>query len=468
MSDNQVDAEPLNLSRTTVATSPSGDARYNFGEEIARGGRGVICRATDSVLGREVAVKVLHEKFGPSSGAARRFHDEARIAAQLQHPAIPPVHDMGALADGRPFLAMKLIEGDALDHLLKELPDPAHNRGRFIAVFEQICQAVGFAHSRGIIHRDLKPRNVMVGAFGEVQAMDWGIAKDWTNRPHERASRPFEEAERTEIDPEETTDHRPTDESTDDRTRHGQAIGTPSYMPLEQARGDLERIDRRSDVFALGGILCVILTGKPPYTGGGVAIVIRNAAEGNLADAWSRLDATGADAELVALCKRCLSVEPANRPVDGGTVAMLVAEYRSRVEERLRTAERERAAAEAKAREQRKKRRVQLALAFAIVVLLGGGGVFAWYSDRQATAERGRLVPIRRRPQTSSGRADHLAAQPRLFRDIAGPNANRNANHRAIRVRGVLERGEGNNRRSEEAAAAGIASRKAQGGKYGG
>src|SRR5262249_30223272 len=144
---------------------------------IARGGMGVIFRATDNALGREVAIKVLVERFAPDSGTARRFADEARIAAQLQHPGIPPVHDVGTLPDGRPFLAMKLIKGQTLEELLQARPDVSGERGRYVAVFEQVCQAVAYAHSRGVIHRDLKPSNVMVGAFGEVQVMDWGLAK---------------------------------------------------------------------------------------------------------------------------------------------------------------------------------------------------------------------------------------------------------------------------------------------------
>src|SRR5439155_1004218 len=123
-----------------------------------------VYRATDTALGREVAVKVLQEQFGPASVAARRFAGEARIAAQLQHPAIPPVHDLGTLPDGRPFLAMKLIKGDTLDELLSARPDLAHDRGRFVAVFERICQALAYAHDRKVVHRDLKPANVMVGA----------------------------------------------------------------------------------------------------------------------------------------------------------------------------------------------------------------------------------------------------------------------------------------------------------------
>jgi hypothetical protein len=158
---------------TAVPTGPpTGTDRYVLGDEIALGGMGVVYRAADTALGREVAVKVLLDKLGPGSGAARRFADEARITGQLQHPAIPPVHDLGSLPDGRPFLAMKLIKGNTLDALLKARTNPGEDRGRFVAVSEQVCQALEFAHAHGVIHRDLKPANVMVGSFGEVQVMD--------------------------------------------------------------------------------------------------------------------------------------------------------------------------------------------------------------------------------------------------------------------------------------------------------
>src|SRR5882762_1863344 len=141
--------------------------RYHLHAELARGGMGTVYRATDAVLGRDVAVKVLQDRFGDGSTAPRRFIDEARIAGQLQHPSIPAIHDLGALPDGRPFLAMKLIKGQTLDTLLKNRASPAEDRGRFVAVFAQVCQAIGYAHAHHVVHRDLKPANVMVGAFAE-------------------------------------------------------------------------------------------------------------------------------------------------------------------------------------------------------------------------------------------------------------------------------------------------------------
>src|SRR5262245_32127680 len=145
---------------------------YELSGEVGRGGMGVVYRARDLSLDRDVAVKLLQDGYPADSPVARRFTDEARITAQLQHPGVPAVYRVGALPDGRPFLAMKLIKGRTLAALLAERPDPAADRGRFVAVFEHVCQAVAYAHSLRVIHRDLKPSNLMVGKFGEVQVMD--------------------------------------------------------------------------------------------------------------------------------------------------------------------------------------------------------------------------------------------------------------------------------------------------------
>src|SRR5258707_8615805 len=157
---------------------------------------------------------------------------------------------------------MKLIAGQTLAEEMKTADRP-----RLLQVFTQVCQAVGFAHSRGVIHRDLKPANVMVGAFGEVQVMDWGLAKDLMSR--EVADDLCAPLARTEsivgTDADQTTDHRAPGESTDDRTQARTVMGTPAYMAPEQARG--EAVDARADVFALGGILCAILTGHAPFRG---------------------------------------------------------------------------------------------------------------------------------------------------------------------------------------------------------
>src|SRR5262245_47495541 len=301
----------------TATPPPASTGRYVLGDEIAHGGMGIVYRATDTVFGREVAVKVLQDKYAPESGTARRFFDEGRITGQLQHPGIPPVHDLGTLPDGRPFLAMKLIKGQTLDELLAARSDSSIERGRFVAAFEQLCQAIAYAHAHQVIHRDLKPANVMVGAFGEVQVMDWGLAKVLTDRPDEPG------------DPEATrgaTEVRSLRDSDGSFTQAGSVLGTPAFMPPEQAVGAVGKVDERSDVFGLGAILAVILTGQPPYAGADAEGVRVLAARGKVDDCFARLDATGADPDQVALCRRCLGPEPAGRPRDAGEVAAAVAE----------------------------------------------------------------------------------------------------------------------------------------------
>ncbi len=141
---------------------------YAVSREVARGGMGVVYAAQDPAFGREVAVKVMH-----TGQDAARFVVESKVTAQLPHPGIPAVHALGTLADGRPFLAMELVRGHTLADQL-----PVSDLPRLLGVFEQICHTVGFAHAQGIVHRDLKPANIMVGSFGEVQVMDWGLARE--------------------------------------------------------------------------------------------------------------------------------------------------------------------------------------------------------------------------------------------------------------------------------------------------
>ena len=364
--------------------------RYELLDEIARGGMGVVYRARDRVLDREVGVKTFAVAPAADSDAARRFREEARITGQLQHPNVPPVHDLGALPDGRPFLAMKLIRGRTLDALLKERPKSEHDLGRFVAIFEQIAQGVAAAHAQGIIHRDLKPLNVMVGAFGEVQVMDWGLAKELGARD----GAPGADDTRVTVPGGATT--------------AGSVFGTPAYMPPEQARGETDRIDAQSDVFSLGGVLCAILTGAPPYVGTGANDTHRLAVAAHLGDALARLDACGAEPELVALCKKCLAPERADRPADAGAVARAVGELRAEAERRARQAEQERAAAEAQAVEQRKRRKVQVALVAVLALLVAGGAALALWRERE-TADR-KLAEERERSERqrieTEGRAE--------------------------------------------------------------
>jgi predicted ribosomally synthesized peptide with SipW-like signal peptide len=340
---------------------------------------GVVYRAHDPSVGRDVAVKVLHDNLRGQPEAVRRFLDEAQITGRLQHPGVPAVFEIGELQDRSPFLAMKLIEGRTLADLI-EGPDP--DRGRLLAPFEHICQAVAYAHSKGVIHRDLKPSNVMVGAFGEVQVMDWGLAKALATGP--RAAAPAHPGETARLESVIETGRAPDPGAL---TQAGSVLGTPAFMPPEQAGGAVGRVDERADVFGLGALLCAILTGVPPYRAATAEAVQLMAVRGQTAGAFARLDGCGADPALIALCKRCLAAERADRPSDAGEVARAVADLRAEAEERARRAELNRVRAEGAAAEQRKRRRVQSALAGALGLLLAVGGAFAWWQDRQ-TAER--------------------------------------------------------------------------------
>jgi serine/threonine protein kinase len=359
------DRNGQSLPSTTLRKEDASPFGFELMDEVGRGGMGVVHRAQDLTLGREVAVKLLQEKYEPTSPAAVRFLDEARITGQLQHPGVPAVYEVGALGNGRPYLAMKLVKGQTLDQLIA-----AGKAIDTLAVFESICQTVGYAHAHGVVHRDLKPQNVMVGAFGEVQVMDWGLAKVLVSRKGEPNA--------PNDDPDATT--APTEikigrNSDTPFTLHGSVLGTPSYMSPEQAAGESDRIGPPADVFGLGAILCSMLTGRPPFTGKDSETVRINAVRGNTEEAFRRLDECGGDADLVALCKRCLAFDPAQRPATANEVAAVITELRLAAAERLRQAEKEKHEADVRAAEQSKRRRVVQWSAGAVVVVLALGAV---------------------------------------------------------------------------------------------
>jgi serine/threonine-protein kinase len=382
---------PARASSEEIPVTVGDAGRYQLHGEIARGGMGVVLRGRDVDLGRDVAVKVLLERHLDSPEMVRRFVEEAQIGGQLQHPGIVPVYELGRLPDARLYIAMKLIRGRTLAELLEGRADPAADRARHLATFEQVCQAVAYAHACGVVHRDLKPSNVMVGSFGEVQVMDWGLAKVLDRggiADEERSLRG-----RADGDPVRTL----RTGSTADESRAGSVLGTPAYMAPEQARGQLDTLDERADVFGLGAILCEILTGLPPYTASSGDEVNRKAARADLGDALARLDACGAEAELVALAKSCLAAVPRDRPRNAGVIAAALSAHLVGVQERLKVAELARVRAESRAAGERKRRLLVAGLAtalLALAALVGGGGLWlTWQraarveaADREATA----------------------------------------------------------------------------------
>src|SRR6516164_6002295 len=177
-SDNATAPEGTPAEPEASVPRPPVPRRYALKKLLGQGGMGDVWLARDRRLRRLVAVKVMQERWLGNANAVRRFVEEAQLTSQLQHPGIPPVYETGALPDGRPYFCMKVVKGRTLAALLAERRTPGDDLPRLLGAFEQVCQAVAYAHSKGVIHRDLKPQNVMVGAFGEVQVMDWGLAKD--------------------------------------------------------------------------------------------------------------------------------------------------------------------------------------------------------------------------------------------------------------------------------------------------
>ncbi len=403
--------------------------RYQVVGPIGRGGMGIVLRVIDTDLRRPLAVKVILDREGGRQHE-ERFLEEARITGQLQHPGIPPVHEIGRLADGRPFFAMKLIEGHTLAELLQQRPSPQADLAQFLKIFEQVSQTLAYAHSQGVMHRDLKPANIMVGAFGEVQVMDWGLAKrlrgevapggtsqaapisppgllpaeddktplGWpatiaaTSPP--RPTLPQAEVS-TEIPSpmEETCAATPPvaqGDASDRLTQAGSVLGTPAYMPPEQARGEIAALDERSDVFGLGAMLCETLTGRPPYVGANRLEVLGQAERGDLTDAWQRLETCGADEELIELAKECLAGDRPLRLPSAGELARRLGSYFASVQERLQQARVERA--ELEAREERRRRRRAVVLAAAVVLLvLGAGAMGLWSMRLESSARRNYL-----------------------------------------------------------------------------
>lgn len=411
---------------------------YKILEEIGRGGMGVVYRGHDAGLDRVLAIKVLLNEHEKNTELVKRFLEEARIMGQLQHPGVAPIHEVGWLKDGRPFFSMKQIKGQTLAELLKgqepaakgqesgirnqktepgtsatdkspstQHATPSTHHAQFLPIFEQICQTVAFAHSRGILHRDLKPANVMVGAFGEVQVMDWGLAKQMRNE--ERGTMNQKEAVTAIPHSSFLVPH-------SEDTETGRVLGTPAYMAPEQARGQVESLDERCDVFGLGAILCQILTGRPPFPGDTKIDSHRRAISGDLGEALGNLDSCGADAELVNLAKHCLSPQRENRPRHAGEVAQAIASYQTAVRERLRQAEIERAASQVKVAEERKRRRISLAFAgVAVLFLVAAGSAGLWYyQDRATRAEE----EGQRKGEQARLEAEKTARQQQLTKDI--------------------------------------------------
>ena len=391
-------------------------SRYRMVKKIGQGGIGVVWRVFDKLFERYLAAKFLHRRYCSDASANLRLEREALITGSLQHPGVPPVHDFGKLLTGSSFFTMKLVNGETLAEIMKsrDRSDTASpDFLNLIGTFELISQTIAYAHSKKIIHRDLKPQNVMVGQFGEVQIMDWGMAKqlgiEKTQRQTDDAiggSRSEQPQDRFSVCDQSngsspgsgsaTNSHGATDSTTQPTvlsssdpsipdplrtlTLHGEVFGTPAYMPPEQARGEIDAMGCQSDVFGLGAILFEILTGNRLYDDVPTEGLVQAAATGNIEFSISQLKKTNVDDELVNLCRDCLQSEPTVRPADGGVVADRVSEYLLSVQQRLKQAELDRSRAELAAEEERKRRRLSTMLVGTILTALVLGSIgYSWF-----------------------------------------------------------------------------------------
>lgn len=263
--------------------------KYRLLRKIAEGGMGVVYLAEDTTLTRNVALKVINTPI-QSEELIERILREARIVARLEHPGIVPIHDVGALPDGRVFYTMKYVQGQRLDEYMRSSRSLADR----LRVFQKICEAVGFAHANNVIHRDLKPENIMVGSFGEVLVMDWGIAK---------VLHPIE-------NPLPTPNSEPVTQNST-QTLLGTVLGTLAYMAPEQARAEGNNLDERTDIYSLGAILYFLLCNRPPFESGEVA-TIRQRVIQELPVAPRQLDPK-IQKPIEAICFKAMAKNPDNR-----------------------------------------------------------------------------------------------------------------------------------------------------------
>jgi WD40 repeat protein/serine/threonine protein kinase len=292
-----------------VGTPTSAGLRFRVLRPHAKGGLGQVSVALDEELRREVALKEIQDRHADHPESRSRFVREAEITGGLEHPGIVPVYGLGAYPDGRPFYAMRFIKGDSLQEAIARFHKAeggsydSHEQtlalrqllGRFI----DVCDAIAYAHSRGVLHRDLKPGNVMLGPYGETLVVDWGLAKPMGVRVTDVDEK---NAERT---------LRPALSDSATPTQAGAAHGTPAFMPPEQAAGRLDELGPASDVYSLGATLYCLLTGKPPFEGGGVGELLRRVQAGDFPR--PREVRRDVPAALEAICLKAMALKPQDR-----------------------------------------------------------------------------------------------------------------------------------------------------------
>jgi serine/threonine-protein kinase len=400
-----------------------------------RGGQGEVYLAHDTDLDRPVALKRMLPRLGLSPGARRRFAREAAVCGRLQHPGTVPVYGLGTDAAGRPYYAMRFVEGeslaDAVRRFHQDLPNgvlvgaAAITFRQLLTRFGTVCQTIAYAHSQGVIHRDLKPHNILLGPFGETLVVDWGLAKVVEQKAEDRSQRPDDgrPAPMSPVNGRLSTD--PTSEM--DRTEIGAIVGTAAYMSPEQARGATDEIGPASDVYGLGATLYALLTGGPPVGGANAYEALEEVQRGAIVP--PRRKAAWVPTALDAVCRKALAANPADRYA---SALDLAADLERWLADEPVTCLRESSVTRAR-RWVRRHARLATGAAAAVVVGALALGLLAWQNNRARRAveaerdatDRQRLRAVAARDHTraaldamtSTVTGDALSVQPALSRE---------------------------------------------------
>ncbi len=420
-----------------LATSPRLDGeRYGLEDEVGQGGMGVVFRIHDRYLNRRMAMKVLADRGEARDEEERqlqrqflgRFLEEAQVTSQLDHPGVVPVHELGLDNDGRVFFTMRLVKGSTASEVFAaaHAGSGGWTLSRALDVLLKVCDTVAYAHDKGVLHRDLKPSNLMVGRFGEVYVMDWGLAKVvGQDDSRDVRIRPREAGAPSVVDSVRKQDSA-SGSASSVVSMDGQRLGTPSYMSPEQARG--EDLDHRADVYAIGAMLYELVTGRAPFTTPGLRRrpydILADVVEGRpKAIEEIRKDVP---AELVAIVNKAMSRERDQRYPS--TLA-LAADIRAFLDHRVVDAYETGALAELRLWI-RRNRPLALALAASILILIAGIAASAVYAQRatrnetianQRADENERLAEEKSQLARSEGTArEALARKIGEFDQLAG------------------------------------------------
>jgi serine/threonine protein kinase/formylglycine-generating enzyme required for sulfatase activity len=373
--------------------------KYEVVGKLGQGGVGEVLKVVDRDLKREVAMKMLLPQSASQEDSLIRFVEEAQATGQLEHPNIVPVHDLGVDGEGRLYFTLKYVQGLSLKKAFQarvEGGEDGYSPLRMIEILISMCQALAYAHSKGIIHRDLKPDNVMLGKYGEVLVMDWGLAKVLGKEKQQGSGAG---------DSVRVMTSRSGDDSS--QTMEGSIAGTPAYMAPEQAEGKISELDQRTDVYALGAILYEVLSGRPPYEGAGALQLVRQVVAGPPPPL--KHGASGfhpIPRELKAICEKAMARRPEERYA---TASLLRDDLQAYLEHEPVSAAPDSALQSAAKWVRRNRRQVQtsaISVAAAVAIVFG-----AWFGYREWTI-RGLLRDAGERLNTARASFQQLNAAP--------------------------------------------------------